>query len=74
MNIDYFAKDLFLKNLYLDKTRLFNYLGYDISEQNENYLLYTDDALNFLLQKVVVIHNKYIYFTDPTLYSISINC
>ena len=74
MNLDYFSKDLFLKNLYLDKMKLLEYLGYDTNNQNENYLLYTDDALNFILQKVFVIHNKYIYFTDPTLYSISINC
>ena len=73
INLDYFSKDLFLKNLYFDKMKLFEYLGYDINNQNENYLLYTDDALNFILQKIFVIHNKYIYFTDPTLYSISIN-
>ena len=73
IDLDYFSKDLFLKNIYLDKAKLFPYLGYDKKSQNENYILYTDDALNYLLQKVVVIHNKYIYFTDPTLYSISIN-
>ena len=74
MNLDYFSKDLFLKNLYLDKMKLLEYLGYDINNQNENYIFYTDDALNFILQKMFLIHNKYIYFTDPTLYSISINC
>ena len=74
MNLDYFAKDLFLKNIYFDKSKLFTYLGYDSNEINENYLLYTDEALNFLLQKVFVIHNKFVYFTDPTLYSITINC
>jgi len=73
IDLDYFSKDLFLKNIYLDKAKLFPYLGYDKKAQNENYILYTDDALNYLLQKVIVIHNKYIYFTDPTLYSISIN-
>ena len=73
IDLDYFSKDLFLKNIYLDKAKLFPYLGYDKKTQNENYILYTDDALNYLLQKVVIIHNKYIYFTDPTLYSISIN-
>ena len=73
IDLDYFSKDLFLKNIYLDKAKLFSYLGYDKNAQNENYVLYTDNALNYLLQKVVVIHNKYIYFTDPTLYSISIN-
>ena len=73
IDLDYFSKDLFLKNIYLDKAKLFSYLGYDKNAQNENYVLYTDNALNYLLQKVVVIHNKYIYFTDPTLYSISIS-
>ena len=74
MNLDYFAKDLFIKNLYLDKMKLLTYLGYDINNQCENYVLYTDDTLNLILQKVFLIKNKYIYFTDPTLYSISINC
>ena len=74
MNIDYFAKELFLKHIYFDKLKLFSYLGYDSNSLNENYLLYTDEALNILLQKVFVIHNKFVYFTDPTLYSITINC
>ena len=73
LNIDYFAKELFLKNIYLDKNKLFAYLGYNENDEIENYALYTDDALNVILEKVVVIHNKYVYFTDPTLYSISIN-
>ena len=59
IDLDYFSKDLFLKNIYLDKAKLFPYLGYDKKAQNENYILYTDDALNYLLQKVIVIHNKY---------------
>ena len=74
MKNDYFTKDLFLKNIYFDKIKLFKYLGYDTDAQYENYLLYTDEALNYLLQKVFVIHNKFVYFTDPTLYSITINC
>ena len=33
----------------MDKTKLLEYLGYDTNNQNENYLLYTDDALNLLI-------------------------
>lgn len=71
---DYYSHDLFLKNLYFDKTKLFNYLGFMDGTQNDNYLLYTDEALNIILEKIIVIENKYIKFTDPLLYSVCINC
>jgi len=48
---DYYSHDLFLKNLYFDKTKLFNYLGFMDGTQNDNYLLYTDEALNIILEK-----------------------
>ncbi len=71
-NSDYYTYDLFLKNIYFDKTKLFKYLG--INDGNENYMLYTDDALNILLEKIEVIDNKYINFTDPSLFNVCINC
>jgi hypothetical protein len=72
-NNDYYAYDLFLKNIYFDKNKLFKYLG--ITEGTyENYMLYTDDALNLILNKIEVINNNYIRFIDPTLYNVSINC
>ena len=73
-NNDFYSHDLFLKNLYFDKSKLFNYLGFIEGNQNENYLLYTDEALNIILEKIVVIDNKFINFTDPLLYNICINC
>ena len=73
-NNELFSHDLFLKNLYFDKTKLFSYLGFMNGTQNENYLLYTDEALNFILEKIVVIDNKYIDFSDPSLFNICINC
>ena len=71
---DFYSHDLFLKNLYFDKTKLFAYLGFMDGTQNDNYLLYTDEALNILLEKIIVIENKYIKFTDPLLYNVCINC
>ena len=73
-NDELFFHDLFLKNLYFDKTKLFSYLGFIEGTPNENYLLYTDEALNIILEKIVVIDNKYIDFTDPLLFKICINC
>ena len=73
-NDELFSHDLFLKNLYFDKTKLFSYLGFMEGTPNENYLLYTDEALNIILEKIVVIDNKYIDFTDPLLFKICINC
>ena len=73
-NDDLYSHDLFLKNLYFNKTKLFNYLGFMDDSQNENYLLYTDESLNIILDKIVVYDNKYINFTDPQLYNICIKC
>ena len=72
-NNELYSHDLFLRNLYFDKTKLFSYLGFMNGTQNENYLLYTDEALNFILEKIVVIDNKYIDFSDPSLFNICIN-
>lgn len=38
-NNELYSHDLFLKNLYFDKTKLFNYLGFIQGSQNDNYLL-----------------------------------
>ena len=73
-SIDFYTHDLFLKNIYFDKSKFFNYLGFMEGTQNENYLLYTDEALNIILEKIIVIDNKYINFTDPLLYNVCINC
>ena len=72
--IDYFSDDLFLKNIYFDKLKLFEYFGIEDEFEQQNYILYTDDALGDLLEKIVVIDNGIIQFTDPLLYSVFINC
>ena len=72
--IDYFSDDLFLKNIYFDKLKLFEYFGIEDEFEQQNYFLYTDDALGELLEKIIVIDNGIIQFTDPLLYSVFINC
>ena len=72
--IDYFSDDLFLKNIYFDKLKLFEYFGIEDEFEQQNYILYTDDALGDLLEKIIVIDNSIIQFTDPLLYSVFINC
>ena len=72
--IDYFSDDLFLKNIYFDKLKLFEYFGIEDEFEQQNYFLYTDDALGELLEKIIVIDNSIIQFTDPLLYSVFINC
>jgi len=71
---DYFSNYLFLKNLYFDKIKMFFYLGLNEDYQQQNYVLYTDEVLNEILLKITVKDNKYIKFTDPSLYSVFINC
>ena len=72
--IDYFSDYLFLKNIYFDKLKLFEYFGIEDEFEQQNYILYTDDALTELLDKIVVVDNSIIRFTDPLLYSVFINC
>ena len=72
--MDYFSDYLFLKNLYFDKLKLFEYLGIDDEFDQQNYILYTNDALNSILENIVVNEDNSIEFIDPSLYSIFINC
>ena len=53
--IDYFSDYLFLKNIYFDKLKLFEYFGIEDEFEQQNYILYTDDALTELLDKIVVV-------------------
>ena len=74
MDTNYFENYLFLKNICLDKNKLFEYLGIKDNYQKQNYILYTDEALNIILEKITVTNDKSIIFTDNSLYSIYINC
>ena len=73
-DIDYFSDYLFLKNLYFDKLKLFDYLGIDDEFDQQNYILYTNEALNSILENIVVHEDNTIEFIEPSLYSVFINC
>lgn len=72
-NTDFFSDYLFLKNLYFDKLKLFQYLEIDDEFEQQNYILYTDEALNLILENIVLIDNEIIEFTDSYLYEVLIN-
>ena len=73
-NVDRFASELFLKNLYLDKTKLFNILEIKDQVAQQNYVLYTDDAINDILQNIQVDEDNSILINNPLLLSAVINC
>jgi len=73
-DIDCLSDYLFLKNIYFDKIKLFEYFGIEDEFEQQNYILYTDDALSALLDKIIVIDNRIIQFTDDSLYDVYINC
>ena len=71
---NYFDNILFLKNIYFDKNKLLKYFGIEDIYQKKNYIFYTDEALNRILEKIIVTNDKSIIFSDKKLYSIYINC
>ena len=73
-NLDRFSSKLFLKSIYLSKEKLYKFLGIANSISKDNYLLYTDEALNVILKNITVTDNKFIHFIDPLLYDAFINC
>ena len=72
MDTNYFENFLFLKNICFDKNKLFEYLGIKDNYQKQNYILYTDEALNIILEKITVTNDKSIIFSDKKLYTIYI--
>lgn len=52
-NEDRFSARLYLNNLFFDKKSLFKHLGI-MGQKQENYLLYTDEVLNVILEEIEV--------------------
>lgn len=52
-NEDRFSPRLYLNNLFFDKKSLFRHLGIK-GQKQENYLLYTDEVLNVILEEIEV--------------------
>lgn len=60
---DQFCPSLFLANLYMDKNDLFKWLKIPV-QFRENYLLYTDENMNTILEHLIVDDYEYKYKID----------
>ena len=70
---DKYNSDLFVKNIYLDKIKLFKYYGINEISEKQNYLLYTDDVVNDILANIY-IENEQIIIENPIVLDALINC
>ena len=57
---DKFNSDLFFKNIYLDKSKLFKYYGINEHSTQQNYLLYGDEIVNDILSNIRVENDEII--------------
>ncbi len=63
---DRFESNLFICNMYLNKKNLFKFL--QIKKNPQNYQLYTDEALNLILEKIE-LENGQVFILDGVLNS-----
>ena len=70
---DKFNSDLFLKNIYLDKSKLFKFFGINEHSPQENYLLYTDEIVNDIMANIR-FENDQIIVENPIVLEALINC
>ena len=70
---DKYNSDLFLKNIYLDKSKLFKYYGINEHCAQQNYLLYTDDTVNDIIENIRY-ENHQIIIENPMVLEALINC
>ena len=70
---DRFSPELFVKNIYLDKNKLFNFYGMNEHSLQQNYFLYTDDTINDILENIR-LENDSIIIGNPMVQAALINC
>ncbi len=73
-DMDRFSSELFLKNLYLDKNKLFSFYGMNEHSLQQNYFLYTDDTINDILENIRLENNSTIVIDNPMVQAALINC
>ena len=71
---DRFSSDLFLKNIYLDKNKIFSCYGMNEHSLQQNYFLYTDDTINDILENIRLEDNSTIVIDNPMVQAALINC
>ena len=69
-----FSSDLFLKNIYLDKNKIFSFYGMNEHSLQQNYFLYTDDTINDILENIRLEDNSTIVIDNPMVQAALINC
>ena len=72
--VDRFASELFLKNIYLDKNKLFAFYGMNEHSLQQNYFLYTDDTINDIFENIRLEDNSTIVLDNPMVQAALINC
>ena len=70
---DKYNSDLFLKNIYLDKSKLFKYYRINEHSAQQNYLLYTDDIVNDIIADIK-FEDGQIIIENPMVLDSLINC
>ena len=71
---DRFSPELFVKNIYLDKNKLFSFYGMNEHSLQQNYFLYTDDTINDILENIRLENNSTIIIDNPMVQAALINC
>ena len=72
--VDRFSSELFLKNIYLDKNKLFSFYGMNEHSLQQNYFLYTDDTINDIFENIRLEDNSTIVLDNPMVQAALIYC
>ena len=71
---DRFSSELFVKNIYLDKNKLFSFYGKNEHSLQQNYFLYTDETINDILENIRLVDNSILVIENPMVRAALINC
>lgn len=72
--VDRFSSELFLKNIYLDKNKLFSFYGMNEHSLQQNYFLYTDETINDILENIRLVDNSVLIINNPMVQAALIYC
>ena len=72
--VDRFSSELFLKNIYLDKNKLFSFYGMNEHSLQQNYFLYTDETINDILENIRLVDNSVLIINNPMVQASLIYC
>ena len=72
--VDRFSSELFIKNIYLDKNKLFSFYGMNEHSLQQNYFLYTDETINDILENIRVEDRSILIIGNPMVQAAFSNC